>query len=179
MIKQDIKILNLFEKYFIKYSSTISLNKNLILSGTFGLIAILFVAYISALFSISNFTDSLLTVIAGFIVSKILFAIFFHHDNKKKYTKKLTGKLNFRILKQILLKMILANSVFDIVNNLSRFFILFELLKTHYNPIQSALVSSIISSSFSYLAINLIVKYINVFDSTKEKIFQIKYIFYQ
>lgn len=172
MIKQDIKILNLFGKYFIKYSSTISLNKNLMLSGTFGFIASLFVAYISTtLFSISNFANSVSTVIAGFIVSKISFAIFFHHDNKKKYTKKLTGKLNFGILKQILLKMILANSVFDIVNNLSRFFILFELLRTHYNPIQSALLSSIISSSFSYLAINLIVKYINVFDSTKKKIF--------
>jgi hypothetical protein len=83
----------------------------------------------------------------------------------------LTGKLNFRILKQILLKMILANSVFDIVNNLSRFFIFFELLRAQYNPIQGAIISSIIASTFSYLAINLIVKYINVFDSTKKKIF--------
>lgn len=161
----------MFEKYFIKYSSIISLNKNLLLSGTFGFIISLFVAYISAIFSTSNFANSLLTVITGFVTSKILFAIFFHQDNKKKYTKKLTGKLNFRILKQILLKMILANSVFDIVNNLSRFFILFELLRAQYNPIQGALISSIIASSFSYLAINLIVKYINVFDSTKKKIF--------
>jgi hypothetical protein len=131
----------------------------------------LFVAHISAIFSTSNFANSLLTVITGFVISKILFAIFFHQDNKKKYTKKLTGKLNFRILKQILLKMILANSVFDIVNNLSRFFIFFELLRAQYNPIQGAIISSIIASTFSYLAINLIVKYINVFDSTKKKIF--------
>jgi hypothetical protein len=77
MVKHDIKILNLFEKYFIKYNSTVSLNKNLLLSGTF-----------------------------GFIISLLV-----------------------------------------------------------------ALVSSIISSFFSYLTINLIVKYINVFDSTKKKIF--------
>jgi hypothetical protein len=171
MIRHDIKFLNSFEEFYTKYSSTISLNKNLILSGTFGFITSLFVAYISTIFSISNFANSVLTVTTGFIISKILFIIFFHHDNKKKYTKKLTGKLNFRILKQILLKMILANSVFDIVNNLSRFFILFELLRTHYNPIQATVLSSIISSSFSYLAINLIVKYINVFDSAKKKIF--------
>jgi hypothetical protein len=171
MIRHGMKFLNSFEEFYIKYSSTISLNKNLILSGTFGFITSLFVAYISTIFSISNFANSILTVTTGFIISKILFIIFFHHDNKKKYTKKLTGKLNFRILKQILLKMILANSVFDIVNNLSRFFILFELLRTHYNPIQGAVLSSIISSSFSYLAINLIVKYINVFDSAKKKIF--------
>src|SRR6478672_5296654 len=167
MIKYDMKILNLFEKFYKKYSSTISLNKNLIISGTFGFIASLLVAYISAIFSTSNFANSILTVITGFIVSKLLFAILFHHDN----TKKLTGKLNFQILKQILIKMLLANSVFDIVNNLSRFFILFELLRTHYSPIQAALISSIIASSLSYLAINLFVKYINVFYSTKKKIF--------
>ena len=171
MIRHAIKFLNSFEEFYTKYSSIILLNKNLILSGTFGFITSLFVAYISTIFSISNFANSVLTVTTGFIISKILFIIFFHHDNKKKYTKKLTGKLNFRILKQILLKMILANSVFDIVNNLLRFFILFELLRTHYNPIQAAVLSSIISSSFSYLAINLIVKYINVFDSAKKKIF--------
>src|SRR6478672_6276510 len=167
MIKYDMKILNLFEKFYKKYSSTISLNKNLIISGTFGFIASLLVAYISAIFSTSNFANSILTVITGFIVSKLLFAILFHHDNKKK----LTGKLNFQILKQILIKMLLANSVFDIVNNLSRFFILFELLRTHYSPIQAALISSIIASSFSFLAINLFLKYINVFYSTKKKIF--------
>jgi hypothetical protein len=171
MIKPGIKILNFFEKYYIKYSSTISLNKNLLLSGTFGFIISIFVAYMSSIFSTNHFANSVLTVMAGFIVSKVLFAIFFHRDNKKKYTKKLTGKLNFRILKQILIKMILANSVFDIVNNLSRFFILFELLRSQYYPVQAALISSIISSSFSYLAINLIVKYINVFDSTKKKLF--------
>ena len=171
MIKHDIKILNLLEKYLIKYSSTVSLNKNLLLSGTFGFIISILVAYISSIFSISNFANSVLTVTTGFIVSKVFFAILFHHDNKKKYTKKLTGKLNFRILKQILIKMILANFVFDIVNNLLRFFILFELLRSQYYPIQAALISSIISSSFSYLAINMIVKYINVFDSTKKKIF--------
>ena len=171
MIKHDVKILNLLEKFYTKYGSTISLNKNLLLSGTFGFIISLLVAYISPIFSPSNFVNSILTVITGFIVSKGLFAIFFHYDNKKKYTKKLTGKLNFRILKQILIKMMLANSVFDVVNNLSRFFILFELLRTQYTPIQAALISSIVSSSFSYLAINLIVKYVNVFDSSKKKIF--------
>ena len=171
MIKFYFTILNLIEKVYTKYGNTISLNKNLLLSGTFGFIISLLTAYISTIFSPSNFINSALTVITGFIVSKVLFAIFFHHDNKKKYTKKLTGKLNVRILKQILIKIILANSVFDIVNNLSRFFILFELLRTQYPPIQAALISSIVSSFFSYLAINLVVKYINVFGSSKKKIF--------
>ena len=69
--------------------------------------------------------------------------------------------------------MILTNSVFDLVNNLSWFFILLELLRTQYHPIQATLISSVIYSSFSCLAINLIVKHINANDSTKKKIFKV------
>ena len=171
MIKHESGIVNLLEKYFIKYRFTLYLNKNLIISGAFGFIISLFVASISTKYSIDHFSTSVLTVMTGFIVYKVVFIILFHHDNKKKYTKKLTGKLNLHVLKQILVKMIVASSVFDIVNNLSRFFILIELLKDHFHPIQATLISSVISSSFSYLAINIIMKYINVFNSKKKKLF--------
>jgi hypothetical protein len=171
MVKHERGIVNLLEKYFLKYRFTIYLNKNLIVSGGFGFIISLFVAFISTKYSNDNFANSALTVIMGFIFYKTVFIILFHNDNKKKYTKKLTGKLNLYALKQIILKMIVASSAFDIVNNLSRFFILIELLKDHFHPVQAALISSIISSSFSYLAINLIMKYIHVFDSKKKKLF--------
>ncbi len=83
----------------------------------------------------------------------------------------LTGKLNFYILKQIVKKMIIADSVFDLIDTMIRFFILLDLLGNHFHPIQAAIISSIIASSLSYLAINLIVKYINVFGSTTKKAF--------
>ena len=171
MIKHESGIVNLLEKYFIKYRFTIYLNKNLIISGAFGFIISLFVASISTKYSIDHFSTSVLTVMTGFIVYKVVFIILFHHDNKKKYTKKLTGKLNLYVLKQILVKMIAASSVFDIVNNSSRFFILIELLKDNFHPIQATLISSVISSAFSYLTINIIMKYINVFNSKKKKLF--------
>lgn len=171
MVKRENGIVNLLEKYFLKYRFTIYLNKNLIISGAFGFIISLIVAFISTKYSNDNFANSALTVIMGFIGYKVVFIILFHQDNKKKYTKKLTGKLNLYVLKQIILKMIVASSAFDVVNNLSRFFILIELLKDHYHPIPATLISSIISSSFSYLVINLIMKYINVFDSKKKKLF--------
>ncbi len=136
-----------------------------------GFIISLIVAFVSAKYSTNNFVNSLLTVIIGFIFAKAIFVILFHHDNRKKYTRVSTGKLNFRILKQIVIRMLIAESIFDAINNISRFFILFELLKNHLHPIQSATLSSIISSSFSYLAINLIIKYINVFSKAKKKAF--------
>src|SRR5580765_6539537 len=149
--KPGNKITNYLTKFYIKYTNAISLNKNLLLSGSVGFIVSLIVAYVCAKYSIGEFATSALTVIAGFISSKVIFVILFHLDNKKKYTIKLTGKLNF-----------------DIINNVSRFFILLELLGIEYQPVQAATIASIIASCFSYLAINLVVRRIHVFRFRKK-----------
>src|SRR5918994_1743025 len=162
------RITNYFTKFYMTYTNTILLNKNLLLSGSVGLIVSLIVAYVSTKYSNDDIATSTLTVISGFISSKVIFVVLFHLDNKKKYTKKLTGKLNVAILKQIVTKMIFADSVFDIINNVSRFFILLELLRTEYQPVQAAIIASIIASCFSYLAINLIVRRIHVFRFRKK-----------
>lgn len=133
-----------------------------------GFIVGLFIAYYSAKYSTDYFVNSALTVIGGFISSKVVFVLVFHLDNKKKYTKKITGKLNLAILKQVVTKMIFADSIFDIINNVSRFFLLLELLKINYQPIQAALIASVIASALSYLAINLIVRRIHVFGEKKK-----------
>jgi ABC-type uncharacterized transport system permease subunit len=160
---------NFLTKFLIKYSSTISLNKDLLLSGFVGFIVSLVVAYVSTQYSSDDFANSALTVIIGFIFSKVTFVILFHLDNKKKYTRRFSGKFNLPLLKQIVKKMIFADSIFDIINNISRFLILLELLRIDYPPVQAAIIASIIASSFSYLAINLIVRRLHVF--SKKKLF--------
>ncbi len=167
-IKLGGKITNYLTKFYVKYTSTISLNKNLLLSGLVGFTVSLIVAYMSTKYSHDDFTTSTLTVITGFVSSKVIFVILFHRDNKKKYTKRFTGKLNFDILKQIVTKMIFADAIFDIINNVSRFFILLELLRIEYPPVQAATIASIIASCFSYLAINLVVRRIHVFRFRKK-----------
>ena len=167
-IKLGGKITNYLTKFYVKYTNTISLNKNLLLSGLVGFIVSLIVAYMSTKYSHDAFTTSTLTVITGFISSKVIFVILFHRDNKKKYTKRFTGKLNIDILKQIVTKMIFADAIFDIINNVSRFFILLELLRIEYPPVQAATIAAIIASCFSYLAINLIVRRIHVFRFRKK-----------
>jgi ABC-type uncharacterized transport system permease subunit len=161
-------VTKFFNKFYKKYSSTISLNKDLLLSGTVGFIVSLVVAYVSTKYSTNDFANSALTVISGFVFSKVVFVILFHLDNRKKYTKRFTGKLNLPVLKQIVKKMIFADSVFDIISNVTRFFILLELLRIDYPPVQAAIIASLIASSFSYLAINLIVRRLHVFGSTKK-----------
>jgi hypothetical protein len=124
--------------------------------------------YVSSRYSIDDFANSVVTVIVGFIFSKITVVILFHLDNKKKYSKRFTGKLNIPVLKEIVKKMVFADSIFDVVNNVSKFFILLELLKIEYRPVEAAIIASIIASSLSYLAINLIVRRIQVFSSKKK-----------
>ena len=135
-------------KFYVRYRSTISLNKNLLLSGIVGFIVSLVVAYVSTKYSSNDFTNSAVTVISGFIFSKITFVILFHLDNKKKYSKRFTGKLNIPVLKDIVKKIIFADSIFDVINNVSKFFILLELLKIEYRPAEAAIIASIIASSF-------------------------------
>lgn len=160
--------MGLFTKFYLNNKNTISLNKNLVLSGIVGFVSSLFVAYYSDIYSDDEFLNSALTVLMGFISSKVIFVILFHLDHKKKYTKRFSGKLNLGILKQVVMKMIFADSIFDIINNVSRFFILLELLKINYQPIQATLIASIVASVLSYSAINLIVRRIHVFGRKKK-----------
>ena len=56
--------------------------------------------------------------------------------------------------------MVFAWSIFDIVNNLVRGIILFELLLIDLKPFEAAIISSITESSLSKLSINLISQHI-------------------
>jgi hypothetical protein len=139
------------------------MNKNLLIAGIFGFLVSAAIAEIYAVYSPSNVLTSTITVLVGFIIYKISFIVLFHIDNKRKYTNRFTSRINFNRLKQIIKKMIFAWSIFDIVNNLSRWIILYELLIIEFRPFEAAILSSIAASSLSYLSINIISKRIKIF----------------
>jgi len=121
------------------------------------------IAELYAIYSPSHVLTSTIIVLVGFIIYKISFIVLFHIDNKQKYTNRFTSQINFNRLKQIIKKMIFAWSIFDIVNNLSRWIILYELLLTGFRPFEAAILSSIAASSLSYLSINIISRRIKIF----------------
>ncbi len=139
------------------------MNKNLLIAGIFGFLVSAVIAEIYALYSPSDVLTSTITVLVGFIIYKISFIVLFHIDNKRTYTNRFTSRINFNRLKQIIKKMIFAWSIFDIVNNLSRWIILYELLIIEFRPFEAAIISSIAASSLSYLSINIILKRIKIF----------------
>jgi hypothetical protein len=139
------------------------MNKNLLIAGIFGFLVSAAIAEIYAIYSPSNVLTSTITVLVGLIIYKISFIVLFHIDNKRKYTNRFTSRINFNRLKQIIKKMIFAWSIFDIVNNLSRWIILYELLIIEFRPFEAAILSSIAASSLSYFSINIISKRIKIF----------------
>ena len=162
------KINRFLKDTYLKYYNTFSLNKNLLVSGIIGFLVSIVVAHISAEYSVDFVLNSALTVISGYLTYKTVFAILFHIDNKQKYTRRLTGKLNFQKFKQILIKMLFASSVFDIVNNITRFILMIQLLKWEYTAVEATTISSIVASVLSYVIINIIMRYIHVFGSKKQ-----------
>jgi hypothetical protein len=139
------------------------MNKSLLIAGIFGFLVSAAIAELYAIYSPSDVLTSTITVLVGFIVYKLSFIVLFHIDNKRKYTNRFTSRINFNRLKQIIKKMIFAWSIFDIVNNISRWIILYELLIIGFRPFEAALLSSIAASSISYLSINIILKRIKIF----------------
>jgi hypothetical protein len=149
--------------FYKKYRETILMNKNLLIAGMFGFLVSAVIAEIYAIYSPSDVLTSTITVLVGFLIYKISFIVLFHIDNKRKYTNRFTSRINFNRLKQIIKKMIFAWSIFDIVNNLSRWIILYELLIMGFRPFEAAILSSIAASSLSYLSINIILRRIKLF----------------
>lgn len=158
----------LVDNLYYKYRETISMNKNLLISGMFGFLASTVIAELYSAYSPNNILTSTITVLFGFIIYKISFILLFHIDNKHNYTDKFTSQINFTILKQIIKKMLFAWSIFDVVNNMSRWIILFELLLAGFRPFEAVIISSLAASLLSYLLINLICKRIKIFSLLKK-----------
>jgi hypothetical protein len=145
------------------------MNKNLLISGIFGFLASIVIAELYSIYAPNNILTSTITVLFGFIIYKVSFIILFHIDNKQNYTDRFTSQINFNILKQVIKKLLFAWSIFDFVNNISRWIILFELLLIGLRPFEAAIISSIAASSLSYLSINIIARRIKIFSSLKKK----------
>ena len=157
------KLNGFITKAYEKYYNTISLNKNLLISGSAEFLSSIIIAHFVVEVSTSLVLNSAMTVITGFLTYKVIFAILFHIDNKQNYTKLLTGKINFPAFRRILIEMVFTSSIFDTVNNVTRFLLMIQLLKLEYFAVEAATLSSLIASVLSYAIINLIVKYIHLF----------------
>ena len=80
----------------------------MIISGAAGFFISAIAAEVYSTYTQDDLLDSVATVLTGFAVSSVVFAILFHIDNKYMYIDKSTEKVDFKNLKQVLKKMIAA-----------------------------------------------------------------------
>lgn len=135
----------------------------MILSGIAGFVASAIAAELYSSYTENDLLSSLATVLTGFAVSNVVFVILFHFDNKSMYVDKYTGKIDFKILRQVFKKLGIVWSIFEIVNNVSRFIVLYQLFSMEVDPSDASMLSSLFASGLSYLSINLVLRRFRIF----------------
>ncbi len=146
----------------------------MIISGAAGFFISAIAAEVYSTYTQDALVNSVATVFTGFAVSSAVFAILFHRDNKYMYVDKYTGKTDFKNLKQVLKKLITAGSVFEIVNNSSRFIILYQLFTVDVDPSKASMLSSLAASGLSYLSLNLMLRRSGLFQTGNKTDFYLK-----
>lgn len=146
----------------------------MILSGAAGFFISAIAAEVYSKYAESDLVNTIAIILSGYAASTVVFGILFHLDNKHLYTDKNTGKISFGILKRILKKMVVAGFVFDIVNNFSRFIILYQLLTTNVDHAEASMLSSLVASGLSYVAMNIALKSAGYFHTLSNKEYYLK-----
>jgi hypothetical protein len=146
----------------------------MIISGAAGFLISAIAAEVYSTYTQDDLVNSVATVLTGFAASSVVFAILFHIDNKYMYIDKSTGRIDFENLKQVLKKLMAAGLVFEIVNNSSRFIILYELFAIDADPSGASMLSSLAASGLSYLSINLMLRRSGLFQTANENDFYLK-----
>jgi DNA-binding HxlR family transcriptional regulator len=146
----------------------------MIISGAAGFFISAIAAEVYSTYTQDDLVNSVATVLTGFAASSVVFAILFHMDNKYMYIDKSTGRIDFKNLKQVLKKLMAAGLVFEVVNNSSRFIILYELFTMDADPSGASMLSSVAASGLSYLSINLMLRRSGLFQTANENDFYLK-----
>jgi hypothetical protein len=146
----------------------------MIISGAAGFFISAIAAEVYSTHTQDDLVNSVATVLTGFAASSVVFAILFHMDNKYMYIDKSTGRIDFKNLKRVLKKLMAAGLVFEIVNNSSRFIILYELFTLDADPSGASMLSSLAASGLSYLSINLMLRHSGLFQTVNKNDFYLK-----
>ncbi|MDQ3807033.1 MAG: hypothetical protein M3298_02575 [Thermoproteota archaeon] len=146
----------------------------MIFSGAAGFFISAIAAEVYSTYTHDDLVNSVATVLTGFAVSSVVFAVLFHVDNKYMYIDKYTGKIDFKNLKQVVKKLMAAGLVFEIVNNSSRFIILYQLFTRDVDPFESSMLSSLAASGLSYLSLNLMLRRSGLFQTGNKTDFYLK-----
>jgi hypothetical protein len=154
-------------RFYNKYRDYILFNKNIIISGTFALIAGTFFTQYYAQYEKNNFLNSIVTLSVEYAVYIPLFGFLYYLDNKAKYVDQ-SGKKNYSIIKKDVIKLLAIFSISEIVFSVSKISIHFQLMQISFEPYHASMIASFSAWLIFLVIINFGAKIVRLFKSSNE-----------
>lgn len=86
-----------------------------------------------------------------------LFGVLYYIDNKYRYMDPLTGKKDFKTIKNDIKKLFTTFSISEIAYSLSKLSFTYQFLQLGVLPYQASMIGSLAASGISIVLINLVI----------------------
>ena len=159
-------IMRYGKNFYRKYKDYILFNKNIIVAGTAALIVGTFFTQFYAQQNKNNFLDSIVTLSVEYAVYIPLFGLFYYLDNKEKYVDPLSGKKNYTIIKNDIIKLFAIFSISEILYSISKVSIHFQLMQLSFEPYQASIIGSFTAWFIFLVIINFGAKMVKLFKNS-------------
>jgi hypothetical protein len=153
-------------RFYNKHRNYILFNKNMIISGIFAFIVGTFFTQFYAQYEKNNFVNSMVTLSVEYAVYIPLFAFLYYLDNKEKYVDRLSGRKNYAIIKNDIIKLFAIFSISEIIFSLSKVSLHFQLMQISFEPYQASMIASLTAWFIFLVIINFGAKIVKLFTSS-------------
>ena len=153
-------------RFYNKYRNYIIFNKNIIISGTFAFIVGTFFTQFYAQYEKNNFVNSIVTLSVEYAVYIPLFGLLYYLDNKERYVDHISGKKNYAIIKNDIIKLFVIFSISEIIFSVSKVSIHFQLMQISFEPYQASMIASLTAWFIFLVIINFGARIVKLFKSS-------------
>ena len=154
------------KKFYNKYKDYILFNKNIIIAGTAALIVGTFFTQFYAQQNKNNFLNAIVTLLVEYAIYIPLFGLFYYFDNRDKYVDPLSGKKNYAIIKNDIIKLFAIFSISEIIYAVSKVSIHFQLMQLSFEPYEASMIGSFTAWFIFLVVINYGAKFVKLFKSS-------------
>ena len=153
-------------RFYNKHRNYILFNKNMLISGIFAFIVGTFFTQFYAQYEKNNFVNSIVTLSVEYVVYIPLFGFLYYLDNKEKYVDHISGKKNYAIIKNDIIKLFVIFSISEIIFSVSKVSIHFELMQISFEPYQASMIASFSAWFIFLVIINFGAKIVRLFKNS-------------
>jgi len=153
-------------RFYNKHRNYILFNKNMIISGIFAFIIGTFFTQFYAQYEKNNFVNSIVTLSVEYSVYIPLFGFLYYSDNKEKYVDRISGKKNYAIIKNDVIKLFAIFSISEIIFSVSKVSFHFQLMQLSFEPYQASMIASLSAWFIFLVIINFGAKIVKLFKSS-------------